>query len=169
MTFENLWAGWRRDYIATAAEGRVRTSQEECVFCAILDERSDDEDFFVVWRGTKAAAILNAYPYTSGHMMVLPYRHVGEMEELDADEGMDILRGATNAVRALKAAYAPQGVNVGTNIGAAAGAGIPGHFHIHVLPRWDGDTNFMTTIAGVRVMPEALSETWKRLREGWPE
>ncbi len=168
MTLENLWAGWRREYIETAA-GKLPPGREACVFCAILDEASDDEEMLVLWRGARIAAVLNAYPYTSGHLMLMPYRHIGEMEELNADEGMDLLRGATSAVRALKTAYAPQGINVGTNIGAAAGAGIPGHFHIHVLPRWNGDTNFMTTIAGLRVMPEALPATWKRLREAWPE
>ena len=123
---------------------------------------------FVLWRGNKAAAILNAYPYASGHLMIMPYRHVGEMEELDAEEGMDLLRGATNAVRALKSSYSPQGINVGANMGMAAGAGIPGHFHIHVLPRWNGDTNFMTTVAATRVLPESLAETWKKLKSDWP-
>jgi ATP adenylyltransferase len=167
MTFEQLWAGWRRAYVENAA-GNAHSGDDLCVFCAILDDDSDDEEMYVLWRGTRAAAILNAFPYTSGHLMVMPYRHVGEMEEIDPEEGMDLLRGATKAVRALKAAYSPQGVNVGTNIGAAAGAGIPGHFHIHVLPRWAGDTNFMTTIAGVRVLPESLPDTYRRLRDAWP-
>ncbi len=166
MNFEQLWAGWRSSYIANAIH--ALDHEVECVFCALLD-LDDEREAHVLWRADHAAAILNAYPYTSGHLMIMPLRHVGEMEEINPEEGFDLMRGATNAVRALKAAYAPEGINVGVNIGSAAGAGIPGHFHIHVLPRWRGDTNFMTSIAGIRVMPESLDETWKRLKEGWPD
>ncbi len=165
MNFEQLWAGWRATYLETAIHGLDHPV--ECVFCSLI-ALEDDPKAYILWRGTFAVAILNAYPYSSGHLMIMPKRHVGEMEELDPDEGMDLLRGATNAVRALKSAYSPEGINVGVNIGSAAGAGIPGHFHIHVLPRWRGDTNFMTTVAGMRVIPESLDVTWEKLSKAWP-
>ena len=166
MSLEQLWAGWRNAYIQNAVQ--QSNDQQACVFCNILSAQASDEELNVLWRGKKAAAILNAYPYVSGHFMVMPYRHCGEMDELDSEEGMDLLRGMTNGVKALKKAYAPQGINVGANMGLAAGAGIPGHFHIHALPRWNGDTNFMTTVAETRVIPESLPETWRRLKDAWP-
>jgi ATP adenylyltransferase len=101
--------------------------------------------------------------------LVLPIRHVSELEDLEADEGAALWAGVTDAVRALKAAYRPEGINVGANIGRGAGAGIPGHFHVHALPRWAGDTNFMTSVAETRVMPETLSVTWQKLHDAWPE
>jgi ATP adenylyltransferase len=128
----------------------------------------DEREHYVVWRGAAWAAVLNAYPYTSGHLMVAPNRHVGDLEELSGDETSALWGGVTLAVRAVKAAYHPDGVNVGLNLGRAAGAGVPGHLHVHVLPRWDGDTNFMTAVAEVRVMPEALPDTWAKLRAAWP-
>ena len=115
-----------------------------------------------------AVAILNAFPYTSGHFMAMPVRHVGELEDLDAAESRALWDLLSSGVRALKAAYAPDGVNVGANLGRAAGAGVPGHFHVHVLPRWVGDTNFMTSVADARVLPEPLSETASRVRAAWP-
>jgi ATP adenylyltransferase len=122
----------------------------------------------VVWKGERAAVVLNAYPYTSGHVMVVPVRHVDELEELAAEESVEVWAAATDAVRALKIAYRAQGVNVGANLGAAAGAGLPGHLHVHVLPRWSGDTNFMTSVAETRVLPEALDVTLEKLRSAWP-
>jgi len=112
--------------------------------------------------------VLNAYPYTSGHLMVLPNRHVGDLEALEPGEAAELWDGVRRAVVAIKAAYRPGGINVGANLGRPAGAGIPGHLHFHALPRWDGDTNFMTTVAEVRVLPEPLDETWAKLREAWP-
>ena len=119
--------------------------------------------------GEHTAALLNAYPYTSGHLMVMPRAHVGELEDLGADVTGELWAAVTVAVRALKAAYRPDGVNVGLNLGGAAGAGMPGHLHVHALPRWVGDTNFMTSVAEARVMPESLSATWQKLRNAWPE
>ncbi|MCA1847176.1 MAG: HIT domain-containing protein, partial [Actinobacteria bacterium] len=112
---------------------------------------------------------LNAYPYTSGHLLVMPTRHVGDIEDLDGDEGAAVWATATAAVGALKAAYRPDGVNLGVNLGRSAGAGVPGHFHVHVLPRWNGDTNFMTTVAEARVLPEALPDTYAKVRDAWPD
>jgi ATP adenylyltransferase len=165
-SLERLWAGWRSEYIEQAAA----SDDSDCVLCAILASDASDEETFVVWRHPRdvAAAILNAYPYTSGHLMVLPSRHVGDIEQLDAAESAAVWQGVVEAVQALKAAYHPDGLNLGANLGRPAGAGVPGHFHVHVLPRWNGDTNFMTSVAGARVLPEALPASASRVRAGWP-
>jgi ATP adenylyltransferase len=163
-----LWAGWRTEYVSSAgAEG---PADEGCVFCRILSSGLPDQETKVVWRGEHVVALLNAYPYTSGHLMVMPVRHVGELEGLDPGNGeaTELWSAVTRAVVALKAAYSPEGINVGANLGRAAGAGVPGHFHVHALPRWNGDTNFMTSVAEVRVMPESLDATWAKLRAAWP-
>ncbi|MDQ4096321.1 MAG: HIT domain-containing protein [Actinomycetota bacterium] len=164
MTLERLWAGWRRPYLDQTVSGE----DDGCVFCRILDSDDPPEKSYVVRRSERCAVVLNAYPYTSGHLMVLPTRHVGEIEELDEAEGAAVWAATADAVRALKAAYDPDGLNLGVNLGRPAGAGVPGHFHIHVLPRWNGDTNFMTTVAEARVLPEALPETFARVRRAWP-
>lgn len=159
---ERLWAGWRSEYIERADE------DPGCVFCRILDTPGGDRAKHILWRGEHAIAILNAYPYTSGHLMVLPKRHVGELEEVVGDEAAELWGAVADAVRALKAAYRPGGINVGANLGRAAGAGVPGHFHVHCLPRWNGDTNFMTSVAEARVMPESLAASWEKLHDAWP-
>jgi ATP adenylyltransferase len=138
------------------------------VLCRLVAPEVPDREGHVLWRGRRVAAVLNAYPYTSGHLMVLPTRHVGELEDLEPDESAELWDGARQAVVALKGAYRPGGINLGANLGRAAGAGIPGHLHLHVLPRWDGDTNFMTAVADVRVLPEPLDGTWAKLRAAWP-
>lgn len=168
MTLDRLWAGWRSEYIEGVTAGERDDRDDGCVFCRILGSDAPDEETFVVWRGEHAAAVLNAYPYTSGHVLVLPIRHVSELEDLDAGEAAALWGGVTDAVRAIKAAYRPEGINFGANMGRGAGAGIPGHFHVHAMPRWAGDTNFMTTVAETRVMPETLSVTWRKLRDAWP-
>ncbi len=165
MALDRLWAGWRGEYVSGAAD----PPGEGCVLCRILAGGPDeDEARGVVWRGERCAVVLNAYPYTSGHVMVLPTRHVAELEDLDGDEATALWAAAIDAVAALKAAYRPGGVNLGANLGKAAGAGVPGHLHLHALPRWDGDTNFMTSVAEARVLPEALPTTWRKVREAWP-
>jgi diadenosine tetraphosphate (Ap4A) HIT family hydrolase len=123
-----------------------------------------------VWRhlSGEVVAILNAYPYTSGHLMVMPVRHTADLETLAPGEAAALMEGLQAGVSALKAAYRPDGVNVGANLGKAAGAGVPGHLHLHALPRWTGDTNFMTTVAETRVLPEALSVSDEKLRASWP-
>lgn len=166
MPIERLWAGWRTEYVASA--GQAGPGDEGCVFCRILASGEPDEATKVVWRGDHALAILNAYPYTSGHLMVMPARHVADFEGLSSEEGAEIWGALTAASRALKSAYGPDGINVGANLGRAAGAGVPGHFHLHLLPRWVGDTNFMTSVAEVRVLPETLDATWHKLRAAWP-
>jgi ATP adenylyltransferase len=169
LSLERLWAGWRGEYVGSAtAEGRGGAGGDDCVFCRILASGETDEETYVLWRGRTSVAILNAFPYTTGHLMLLPARHVGDLESLSAAEGAELWGGVTAAVVALKAAYHPEGVNVGANLGRAAGAGMPGHLHVHCLPRWSGDTNFMTSVAEARVLPESLPTTWSKLRGTWP-
>ena len=165
MALDRLWAGWRGEYVAGAAD----LPGDACVLCRIVaGGPEEDEERGVVWRGDRCAVVLNAYPYTTGHVMVLPLRHAAELEDLDGDESVALWSAAVDAVAALKAAYRPGGVNLGANLGRAAGAGVPGHLHLHALPRWDGDTNFMTSVAETRVLPEALPTTWRKVREAWP-
>lgn len=164
MSIDRLWAGWRSSYIegATSAEPK-----DGCVFCGVLSADQPDEETYIVWRGRSVFALLNAYPYTSGHLMVLPNRHLGSMGDLTDDEADELFGAARRAVTALERAYSPEGINLGANLGAAAGAGVPGHLHLHALPRWAGDTNFMTSVAETRVLPEPLSTTWQKLRDAW--
>ncbi len=160
MSLERLWAGWRGEYVTSPQD------EPGCVLCRVLEAK--DDEAYVVWRGKFASVVLNAYPYTSGHVMVMPTRHIGEPEGLAAQESTELWQSLTRAIRAVKAAYSPDGLNVGANIGKAAGAGVPGHFHLHVLPRWTGDTNFTTTIAETRVLPETLGSTYERIKAAWP-
>lgn len=164
---ERLWSGWRAAYVTGGTGDLGGSGDAVCLFCRLQD--LGDSEAYVVERGTHSYTVLNAYPYTSGHVMVAPVRHEGEMEGLSADEGHAVFAGMERAVRGIKAALAPEGVNLGANLGRVAGAGVPGHLHFHVLPRWAGDTNFMTSVAEARVLPEDLRTTWERLREAWPE
>lgn len=163
MSMDRLWAGWRTDYVTTAAG-----QPEGCVFCGLLDSGLPDDESLIIWRGERVFAILNAYPYTSGHLLVMPVRHVADIDELESDEAAELWSAVTDAVRAVKSAYSPDGLNIGANLGRAAGAGVPGHFHIHALPRWNGDTNFLSTVAATRIMPESLPATWSKLTAAWP-
>jgi len=166
---DHLWAGWRAAYIDDATSGgleRAAAEREGSLFEHVRS-RSDDEGY-VVHRGTWCSAVLNLYPYVSGHLLVMPNRAVAQLEDLEAEEATELWSLVTDAVVAVKATYAPDGVNVGANLGSAAGAGVPDHVHVHVLPRWSADSNFMTAIAEARVLPEPLSQTWERLRAAWP-
>lgn len=166
---EHLWAGWRSAYLdAAASEGLGGEGTGGSLFERILHGGQPDEESFVVHRGERCSSILNAYPYTSGHLLVLPNRAVAELEELDDPEMRDLWLEVRDAVAAIKRAYRCDGVNIGMNLGRAAGAGVPEHLHVHVLPRWHGDTNFMTAVAETRVMPEALPVSWRKLRDAWP-
>ena len=164
---DRLWAAWRSEYIEGVTSGPGE--DDGCVFCSILASGLDDEETHVLWRhpGGRALALLNAYPYGSGHLMVMPVRHVSSPEDLSSEEGAQIWEGVAEAVAALRAAYQPDGLNIGANLGRAAGAGVPGHFHMHVLPRWSGDTNFMTAVAETRVLPESLSTSAQKIRKAW--
>lgn len=163
MALERLWAGWRGEYLDAAPP-----ADDQCVFCRILSSAEPQETTHVVWRGSSAVALLNAYPYTAGHLLVLPVRHVADLDDLSGEEGAEVWSALISATAAVKAAYRPEGLNVGANLGRAAGAGLPGHLHLHCLPRWNGDTNFMTSLAETRVLPESLDVTWRRLRAAWP-
>ncbi len=155
-----LWAPWRLEYVSKADE------QPECVFCRA--ESAADDEGLVVARGERAFVLLNKFPYASGHLMVAPVRHVGDFAELDADEALEIHRLASAGMGALAETYAPQGFNLGWNLGRIAGAGVVDHVHLHVVPRWAGDTNFMPVLADVKVLPEALAETRRKLATTWP-
>ena len=157
---ERLWAPWRLEYISAADD------QSGCVFCAAVD--GDDEERLVVHRGLAAIVLLNKFPYASGHVMVAPERHVGEFGELTDEEVLGVQRLAVGAIGALAQTYSPQGYNLGWNLGRVAGAGVVDHVHLHVVPRWAGDTNFMPVLADVKVLPEHLAETRRRLTEVWP-
>ena len=157
---EQLWAPWRLEYIRTADE------QPGCVFC--LAAAGDDEERLVVHRGERAFVLLNKFPYASGHLLVAPIRHAGDFAELEADEVVEIHRLASQGIGALAQVYEPQGYNLGWNLGRIAGAGIVDHVHLHLVPRWAGDTNFMPVLADVKVLPEHLVETRSSLAEAWP-
>jgi len=163
---DRIWNGWRSQYVNSA--GAREVGAVGSVFTQILASGLDDEVTHVVHRGAYTFAILNAFPYTSGHLMVLPYREVGNLEELSAEEAEELWPTVTDAVRAVKAAYTPGGVNVGINMGRAAGGSISEHLHVHVVPRWSGDGNFMTAIAEARTLPEPLSLSAAKLRTAWP-
>jgi ATP adenylyltransferase len=167
---DRLWAGWRAEYVADHSAGIADAVRTEggSVFTRILASGASDEEAQIVWRGDRVFAILNRFPYGTGHLLVMPYREVASLEDLDPDEFADLWTAVRSAVVALRAAYAPDGVNVGLNLGEAAGAGVPGHLHVHVLPRWNADSNFMTAVAETRVLPESLPVTWSKLRERWP-
>ena len=156
-----LWAPWRLEYVGGADE------QEGCPFCTAA-EAGDDEATLVVHRGQLAVVLLNKFPYASGHFMVAARRHVGEFGELSDEEALEIHRLARHGIGALTEIYEPEGFNLGWNLGRIAGAGIVDHVHLHVVPRWASDTNFMPVLADVKVMPEHLAETRRRLAEAWP-
>lgn len=145
-------------YVAGSAE-----PASECVLCDIAAAESDEEKLVVV-RGSAAFVVLNLYPYNSGHLMIVPNAHVGKLEALAPEAGAEMWRLTERAVLALSEEYHPDGYNVGMNLGQAAGAGIPDHLHIHLVPRWNGDTNFMPVLAETKVLPESLEQTWRRLR-----
>lgn len=157
---KQLWAPWRLEYIKQADE------QPGCVFCAAA--AGDDEERLVVHRGEHAFVLLNKFPYSSGHLMVAPYRHVDELAGLTDEEALEVHRLAVQGVAALGEVYGPEGHNLGWNLGRVAGAGVVDHIHLHVVPRWAGDTNFMPVLADVKVLPEHLLETRRRLVEAWP-
>lgn len=154
---EQIWAPWRMVYI-----GRDR-KEDKCVFCEKAVS-ADDEQNLILLRGENTFVIMNLYPYNNGHLLVIPKRHVGDIEDLNGEEMMELFQTTQKMVRVLRC-FNPQGFNVGVNIGQAAGAGIPGHFHIHIVPRWVGDTNFMPVFGDVRIISESLEGTYKKLKE----
>jgi ATP adenylyltransferase len=161
---DRLWADWRSAYVSSADSERDR---DGCVICNLV-AATDDADALVLERTAETITVMNLYPYGSGHLMVAPVQHAAAFDDLDDDVNVAIARAQLRALRAIRAAYDPDGVNVGANLGKAAGAGVPGHLHVHLLPRWNGDTNFMTSIAEVRVLPEALRTGYEKLKAAWP-
>ena len=175
MTLDHLWAGWRHTYIESITDGPGASDHVEAtpvpagegsLFERIL--QLPDDEAFVVHRGVTCAALLNAYPYTNGHVLVLPKRAVPDLAALTDAEHTELWVVVRAVVQAIETAYRCDGVNVGMNLGRAAGAGVPDHVHAHVLPRWEGDSNFMTAVAETRVMPETLGSSWRKLRAAWP-
>ena len=154
---KQLWAPWRIAYIQQSEP------QRGCLFCTVAREREDDRNH-VVYRGERCFVMLNLYPYNSGHLLVAPYQHTGLFQDLDPEVGADVFGTAQLAVRVLTESMHPDGLNLGINQGKIAGAGIADHIHVHVVPRWDGDTNFMPVLAEAKVIPELLSATASKLR-----
>jgi ATP adenylyltransferase len=157
---KHLWAAWRMKYITKAEK------VSGCVFCNTLAQ-TDGPENLIVLRGERAFVILNKFPYTSGHLMVAPLAHQPNLEALDPPTRAEMIELASQAMTILRQIYNPQAFNFGANIGEAAGAGVPGHVHLHLVPRWNGDTNFMSVIGEVRVLPEDLAETYRRVRAAW--
>lgn len=153
---DHLWSPWRYSYVQSAA------LQEGCLFCVKAAEKKDRENF-VILRAEYNFVLLNLYPYTTGHLMVAPYAHIATLEEADPAALAEMMRLAQRAEKALRAVYRPSGLNIGMNIGQCAGAGVAGHIHLHVLPRWPGDANFMTAVGETRVIPEDIHITYEKL------
>ncbi|HEU5149135.1 MAG TPA: HIT domain-containing protein [Iamia sp.] len=166
-----LWAGWRSAYITRVStdDAELRRDAEGLsLFERILTADVPDDEAFVVHRGRAVSVLLNAFPYGTGHLLVLPNRAVADLAGLTTEESGELWTTVHDAVAAVRRAYEPDGVNVGLNLGAAAGAGVPEHLHVHVLPRWAADANFMTAVAETRVLPEPLAETHRKVTDAWP-
>jgi len=153
-----LWSPWRYRYVTKASPS------DDCIFCAKA-AASQDEENLIVFRGEKNFVVLNLFPYTSGHLMIAPYAHISTLGEAGTGTLEEMIRLAKRAESNLRIGYKPQGMNLGMNLGECAGAGIAGHIHLHMLPRWTGDSSFMTTISETRVVPEDISETYRKLKE----
>ncbi len=160
---EILWAGWRSTYMRAVTEQEASDAGEAtCLFCALPD-RGPDEETLIVHRGQLVYSVMNLYPYTTGHLMIAPYRHLATPGGASRQEQMEMWELLDRCQRALEHALAPDGFNLGANIGRDAGAGVLGHLHLHMVPRWRGDANFMTTSATTRILPESIQETRLRL------
>lgn len=157
---KHLFSPWRMKYITKAEKPRG------CVFC-LAQQQADGPENLILARGQAVFIILNRYPYTTGHLMIVPFAHVASLDEVTAEVRAELMEEANHAVRALQAVYHPQAFNLGINLGAAAGAGVAEHLHLHIVPRWGGDNNFMGVIGETRVLPEDLSETYQRLGAIW--
>ncbi len=157
---EHIWSPWRMQYM------RDPHIPKGCIFCNAVKQQ-DDGSSLIVARGERAFVILNRYPYTSGHVMVVPYQHVGTLAQLEKATLSELMDLINQSICAINDVYHPEGYNVGANLGAVAGAGIAQHVHFHVVPRWGGDTNFMTTVGEARVLPEELCDTVRHLKQAW--
>ena len=163
-----LWTGWRSQYLSSLPNPFEGSHSEgRSVFTQILESDLTDDETFIVHRGELVFAILNAYPYAVGHLMVLPKRQIASLSELSPDENLELWSTVTHASEVLKSEYKPHGLNVGINLGPAAGGSVSEHLHVHVVPRWRGDANFMTTVANAKTISEPLIETAARIRHAW--
>ena len=159
---DRLWTPWRYAYV------NKEKPPDGCLFCEKARSKEDRENY-VIYRGERNFILLNIYPYNNGHVMIAPYQHAARLEEVDEETVAEMMRLARRMESVLQRVYHPEGMNLGMNIGACAGAGVAGHIHMHVLPRWIGDVSFMTTIGETRVMPEALPTSWEKLRRAFQE
>jgi ATP adenylyltransferase len=160
---DRLWTPWRYQYITGA--GGEKKAEDDCVLCALARDEAADERNFVLLRARHNFVVLNLYPYTNGHLMIAPYAHEADLDAVAKDATDEMMDLAKRAQGALRAAYRPEGFNLGMNLGRVAGAGVAGHVHLHILPRWAGDASFMSTVGETRVLPEELPTTYRRLRE----
>jgi ATP adenylyltransferase len=158
-----LRAAWRAEYINSTLDEK---HQDSCIFCSYIEEKNDIDNL-LLYRGRLAFVIMNRYPYSSGHLMVIPYRHTSDFSSLSAEESIEIIQLSQRATDVLKSELRPDGFNLGMNLGKVAGAGIDAHIHLHIVPRWNGDTNFMSVTAETKVLPEALTSTYERLAHAW--
>lgn len=156
-----LWSPWRYDYIKS---GDASSDDKVCVFCSLLNNPASDDDKYIVHRAGYNFVVLNIYPYSTGHLMIVPFAHTGELDELPTDAAAEMIELTKTGQKILREVYAPDGFNVGMNLGEAAGAGVAGHIHMHILPRWAGDANFMTAIGQTRTLPEDLKTTYDKLK-----
>lgn len=158
---DHMWSPWRARHLEDKS---APDESDETLFARLVKENNDAENL-ILWRGEHVFVIMNQYPYNNGHLMVVPYRQVAAYEKLSTEEQVELTTTIERCIRWLRAALSPDGFNVGMNLGTAAGAGIPDHLHLHIVPRWSGDTNFMPTTAQTKVIPEALDETYKKLQK----
>jgi ATP adenylyltransferase len=165
---ERIWSGWRSSYV-TAAPVRTGDLPREpgSVFTRLLHSGAPDTETHIVHRAATCFVVVNLFPYTSGHLLVVPYREVADLDGLTPEETSDLWATVTEAVRVVRAVYAPDGLNVGLNLGRPAGGSVPDHLHVHVVPRWTGDSNFMSAVSNTQTLPEALADTAAKLRAGW--
>ncbi|MCS7010501.1 MAG: HIT domain-containing protein [Anaerolineales bacterium] len=155
---KRLWTPWRMPFL--------QAKQQSCVFCQVLQRQEDEQDL-IIWRAEHTYVMLNRYPYNTGHLLIIARLHLPSFEDLTPVCRAEMMELATQAMKVLRAVYRPHGFNVGANIGEAAGAGIPGHVHLHVLPRWVGDASFTLTLGETKTLPETLEETWQKVRTAW--
>jgi len=157
--FKKLWAPWRMKYI----EGIDTEDAGRCIFCEKPEENNDKKNY-IIYRGKKCFVILNIFPYNNGHLLVVPYKHTSEISDIDLETMLEVMETVTIAVEAIKKTMRPDGFNIGMNLGRSAGAGVAEHLHIHIVPRWNGDTNYMPVIGGTKVISESLEDTYKKLK-----
>ncbi len=159
MEHKNLWAPWRVEYIQGLSESSV------CFICHDLDNPQDDDKNLVLWRSDRSIVVLNRFPYNNGHLLIAPARHIADLEQASDEELLELTKLIRESKKALSLAIKPHGFNVGMNFGRCGGAGLPGHFHIHIVPRWEGDTNFMNVCSDTNVVSQSLTELLKQLKQ----